>query len=188
MEGTAHATFAPSDATGEGSASGAPMPTTGSEPPDKIQREPKHPAGASPPACDLHPSPELPSSYVPTIASWGDHAPPRLCPPEMPTSFDFTKHCQQRTLTPKNPFNSCLHPPQRALPQGQTRSPSLFLPAKHPGMAIKPNRASLGPPAPPGSPSPSLKSRWWWQLLAPSRGEIWGKWEGKALPLGDPHA
>jgi len=27
--------------------------------------------------------------------------------------------------------------------------------------------------------------RWWWQLLAPSRGEVWGKMEGKALPWGD---
>lgn len=65
----------------------------------------------STPAPDVHPSSELSSCCVPAITSGGDHAPPILCPPDMPTSFDFTKHCQQWTLTPKKKiFNSCLHP------------------------------------------------------------------------------
>lgn len=66
--------------------------------------------------CPLHastgPSLQLRAALLlcPPITSGGDHAPPILCSPDMHTSFDFTKHCQQWTLTPNKPFNSCLHP------------------------------------------------------------------------------
>lgn len=30
--------------------------------------------------------------------------------------------------------------------------------------------------------------RWWWQLLAPSGRQVWGKGEGQSLPWGDADA
>lgn len=98
----------------------------------------------STPACDLHPSPELPCWYVPTITSWGDHTPPVLCLPEMPTSFDFTKHCQQRTLTQKKPFNSCLHPLTKGSVPGPNKKPIPVSASQVPWDGHKTQQSPLG--------------------------------------------
>lgn len=95
-------------------------------------------------AHDLHSSSELPSCCLPTITSGGDHTRPILRPPDMHASFDFTKHCQQWSLTPEKPFNSCLHPLTKGSVPGPNKNPIPVSASQEPWDGHKIQQSPLG--------------------------------------------
>lgn len=104
VESTAPATFTPSDAADEGSASGVPMPTTGSEQPDKTQQ------GQSTLLV-----PHLHTSTRPSA----QNCPPAMSPPSHPGMTMHPLSCALQTcpqvLTLLNTASNELSPPKPPL-------------------------------------------------------------------------
>lgn len=139
VEGTARATSTPSDALVRAQPVVSPRPQQAQSNLTKYSRSQS--ALLVP---HLHPSSELPSCCVPTITSRGDHAPPILSPPDMPTSFDFTKHCQQWTLNPQKPFNLCSHPLTKGSVLGPNKKPIPVSASQAPWDGHKTQQSPLG--------------------------------------------
>lgn len=107
-ESTAHSTFIPSDAACEGLGSGVPalqwpLLWKGLEWLVKKQQKPKYLLCPSPP-CQHVPyiqTQSLPPGMSPPLHPGMTTYPPPCAPPATPTSFDLTRHCQQRAPTPK---------------------------------------------------------------------------------------